>query len=75
MTFVVLSTAASAAARSIVHSHQDSFGHQLEVLGTHPHAPGRLDVRCQCGWHGSLPAADLDVEALPAAWAGLARTA
>ncbi len=75
MTLVVLTADASAAARSIVHSHQDSFGHQLEVLGTHPAAPGRLDVTCRCGWHGSLPARDLDVTALPAVWASLAATA
>lgn len=60
MTLVVLAAHASAAARSIVHSHQDSFGHQLDVVGPCALEPGRLDVVCDCGWRGTLPAADVD---------------
>ncbi len=75
MNLVVLAAHASAAARSIVHNHQDSFGHQLEVVGRAADAPGRLDVLCACGWRGTLPAADVDPAELPASWGPLAASA
>lgn len=76
MTLVVLAAHASPASRSIVHSHQDSFGHGLEVVGRSAVVPGRLDVMCECGWRGLIPAADVDTtELTAAALPDLARTA
>jgi hypothetical protein len=66
MNLVVLAADACAASRSIVHSHQDSFGHQLEVVGLSAVVPGRLDVMCACGWRGLIPARDVDGAELPA---------
>ncbi|WP_088290570.1 hypothetical protein [Kineosporia sp. A_224] len=60
MGLVVLAAHACAASRSIVHSHQDSFGHALEVVGHSAVVPGRLDVMCACGWRGLIPARDVD---------------
>jgi hypothetical protein len=57
---VVLAAHASSAARSIVHSHQDSFGHQLEVVGRTADVPGRLDIACACGWRGSVTTDDVE---------------
>ncbi len=62
MILVVLAAHASSAARSIVHSHQDSFGHQLEVVGRTADVPGRLDIACACGWRGSVRAGDVDLD-------------
>jgi hypothetical protein len=59
---VVLAATASPVARSIVHSHQDSFGHQLEVVGRTAGGTGRLDIACECGWAGSIAAADVDLD-------------
>ena len=64
MTLVVLAPHASPASRSIVHSHQDSFGHGLEVVGPSAVVPGRLDVMCECGWRGLIPACDVDTSDL-----------
>jgi hypothetical protein len=64
MTLVVLAAHASAVSRSIVHSHQDSFGHGLELVGPSAVVPGRLDVMCECGWRGLIPAADVDPSGL-----------
>jgi hypothetical protein len=63
MTLVVLAAHASAVARSIVHSHQDSFGHQLELVGRPFDAPDLLDVACACGWRGGLRASDVALDA------------
>jgi hypothetical protein len=62
MTFVVLAPGASALACSIVHSHQDSFGHELDVDRTRSSTSGRrrgLHLSCACGWRGVLPAQDV----------------
>ncbi len=56
MSFVVLAPGASARACSIVHSHQESFGHELDVLDP---GAGGLAVACRCGWAGVLPYADV----------------
>lgn len=64
MSLVVLAAHASAVARSIVHSHQDSFGHQLEVVGPTAGAAGRLDIACACGWRGSIGVDDVDLDDL-----------
>ena len=74
MTLVVLAPHASPASRSIVHSHQDSFGHGLEVVGPSAVVPGRLDVMCECGWRGLIPAHDVDTSD-PAAAPQLAQSA
>ena len=59
MSFVVLAPGASALACSIVHSHQDSFGHELELLGAGRGGPGGVLVACACGWSGVLPQSDV----------------
>lgn len=77
MTFVVLARGASARSCSIVHSHQDSFGHELQVAAL-PDRPGwdeaaPLPVVCACGWAGALPARDVEADSLVGQSAGPAR--
>jgi hypothetical protein len=70
VTLVVLAAHASAAARSIVHSHQDSFGHQLEAVGRTPGVPGRLDIGCACGWRGSIGVDEVELDRVGVAPSG-----
>jgi len=64
MSFVVLAPGASALACSIVHSHQDSFGHELDLAAPPNALPvlcarRELPVSCTCGWTGILPRDDV----------------
>ncbi len=59
MAFVVLARTASPYARSVVHSHQDSFGHELDLLPGRGAGDAGVALRCACGWSGVLPAADV----------------